>query len=114
VDQRHAAAGDDALFDRRAGRRQGVFDAVLLLLQLDFRSGADLDDGDAPGELPEALLELLAVPVGRGRLERRLDLADARLDRFGGAAALDDRRVLLGDNDAAGAAEVFDLDGVEL
>src|SRR3712207_7906783 len=29
ADQRHAAAGDDALFDGRAGRVQGVFDAGL-------------------------------------------------------------------------------------
>ena len=74
VDQRDAAARDDALFDRGARRRERVLDAVLLLLQLDFRRGADLDDGDAAGDLAEALLQLLAVPVGRRRLERGLDL----------------------------------------
>ena len=63
VDERHAAAGDDALLDRRAGRLQGVLDAVLLLLELDLGGRADLDDGDAAGELGEALLELLLVEV---------------------------------------------------
>ena len=34
VEQRHAAAGHDALLDRGARRRQRVLDAVLLLLEL--------------------------------------------------------------------------------
>ena len=59
ADQRDAAAGDDALFDGRAGRRDGVLDAVLLLLELDLGGRADLDHGDAAGELGEPLLELL-------------------------------------------------------
>ena len=63
VDQRHAAAGDDALLDRRAGRAQGVLDAVLLLLQLGLGRGADLDDGHAAGQLGQPLLQLLAVVV---------------------------------------------------
>ena len=109
VDQGDAAAGDDALFDRRAGRRQRVLDAVLLLLQLDLGRGADLDDGDAAGELAEALLQLLAVPVGRGRLERGLDLA-RRGPRSSFLAPLPSMMVvsLLGDDDAAGAAQVLD------
>ncbi len=80
VDERDAAAGDDALFDGRARGAEGVLDAVLLLLELDFGGGADLDDGDAAGELAEALLQLLAVPVGGRGLESGLDLADAALD----------------------------------
>ena len=75
VDEGDAAAGDDALFDGRAGGREGVLDAVLLLLQLDLGGGADLDDGDAAGQLAQALLELLAVPVGGRGLEGGLDLA---------------------------------------
>ena len=71
-----AAAGDDALLDRRAGRGDGVLDAVLLLLELDLGGGADLDHADAAGELGEPLLELLAVPVGVGVLDLGLDLVD--------------------------------------
>jgi hypothetical protein len=51
-----AAAGDDALLDRRAGGRQSVFDAVLLLLELDLGGRADLDDGNAASQLGKALL----------------------------------------------------------
>ena len=68
-EQGDAAAGDDALLDGRPGRRQGVLDAVLLLLELDLGGRADLDDGDAAGQLGQALLELLAVPVGVGVLD---------------------------------------------
>ena len=57
--------GDDALFDRRAGRVQRVLDAGLLLLHLGLGRGADLDDRDAAGELRQALLELLPVVVAR-------------------------------------------------
>ena len=42
--------------------------------------GADLDDADAAGQLGEALLELLAVPVGVGALDLGLDLVDAAGD----------------------------------
>ena len=77
LQQRRAAAGDDALLDRRTGRRERVLDAVLLLLELDLGRGADLDDGDAAGQLGEALLELLAVVVGGGLLDLRLDLGHA-------------------------------------
>ena len=65
ADERHAAAGDDALLDGRAGRVQRVLDARLLLLHLDLGRRADVDDGDAADELREALLELLAVVVAR-------------------------------------------------
>ena len=113
VDQRHTTAGDDALFDGGTGRAEGVLNAVLALLELDFGGGADLDDGDGAGELAEALLQLLTVPVrGRG-LESALDLDDAGVDVLAGAVALDDGGLVLGDDDAAGAAQVFDLDGVE-
>ena len=60
AEERDAAAGDDALLDRRARRVERVLDASLLLLHLGLGVRADLDDGDAAGELREALLELLA------------------------------------------------------
>src|SRR3546814_3664242 len=51
ADQHDAAAGNDAFFDGRTGRVQGVFDARLLFLHLDFGRGPDLDTGNTAGEL---------------------------------------------------------------
>ncbi len=48
TDQGDAAARDDAFLDRRTGGMQGVFDARLLFLHLDFGGGADLDHRNAP------------------------------------------------------------------
>src|SRR5690606_475936 len=96
--ERGAAAGDDALLDGRTGGREGVLDAVLLLLELDLGGRADLDDGDAAGELGEALLELLAIPVGVGVLDLALDLGDAALHVVLGTGALDDGGLVLGDD----------------
>ena len=97
--------GDDALLDGGLGGRHGVLDAVLLLLELHLGGRADLEDGDAAGQLGEALLELLAVVVGVGVLDLGLDLVDAALDVVLGAGALDDRGLVLGDDDLAGLAE---------
>jgi hypothetical protein len=55
----------------------GVVDAVLALLDLDFRRAADADDAHAARELRETLLQLLAVVVRGGLLDLRLDLLDA-------------------------------------
>ena len=78
--QRHAAAGHDALLDGRLGRVQRVLDARLLLLHLGLGRRADLDHRHAADELRQPLLQLLAVVV-RGRLlDLRADLLDAALD----------------------------------
>ncbi len=61
-----AAAGEDALFDRRAAGVECVYYACLLLLHLDLGGCADVDLCDAAGELGEALFELLAVVVAGG------------------------------------------------
>jgi hypothetical protein len=53
---------------------------VLLLLQLHLGGGADLDDGHAAGQLGQALLQLLAVPVAVGVVDLGLDLVDAADD----------------------------------
>lgn len=42
---------------------QDLFDARLLFLHLGFGGRADIDNGHAPGELRNALLELLAVII---------------------------------------------------
>src|SRR5205085_5994941 len=71
--QRHAAARQDALLDRGAGRMERVVDAVLALLHLDLGRAADTDHRDAAGKLGEPLLELLTIVVGGGLLDLRLD-----------------------------------------
>ena len=67
-----------------------------------------------PDELREALLQLLAVEVGVGRLDLGLELLDPALDRLGVAGAVDDRRRVLVDDDLAGAAELRELRVLEL
>ena len=114
LQERGPTAGDEALFDGRAGRRERILDAVLLLLELDLGGRADLDHRDATGQLGEPLLELLAVVVGGGLLDLGLDLGHAGLDLVRRAGAVDDRRVVLGRDDAAGRAEVLGRDRVEL
>ena len=74
ADQRDAAARNHALFDRRTRGVQRVFDAGLLLFHLDLGRSADLDHGDAAGELRNALLQLLLVVVGGGFLDLLADL----------------------------------------
>ena len=113
-EQGGAAAGDDALLDGGPGGRDGVLDAVLLLLELDLGGRADLDDGDAAGELGQPLLQLLAVPVGVGVLDLALDLGDAALDVVLGAGALDDGGLVLGDDHLAGLTEQVERGAVEL
>ena len=101
ADQRHAAARDDALLDRRAGRVQRVLDARLLLLHLDLGRRADADHRHAADQLRQPLLQLLAVVV-RGRLlDLGADLLDAALDVRLLAGAVDDRRVVLVDRRCA-------------
>src|SRR5690606_27059778 len=46
VHQGGTATGDDALLDGCTGRRHGVLDAVLALLELDLGGRTDLDDAD--------------------------------------------------------------------
>jgi hypothetical protein len=47
---------------------------------LDFGGAADADNRDAAGELCQPLLQLLAVVVGGGLLNLRLDLGNAGLN----------------------------------
>ena len=85
-----------------------VVDAILALLHLGLGGAADADHRDAAGELGQPLLQLLAVVVGGGLLDLRLDLIDARLDVGLLAGAVDDRGVLLVDHHLLGAAEHVD------
>ena len=87
-DQRHAAAGDDAFFNRRAGRVQRVFDAGLLFFHFRFGRRADIDLRHAAGELRQAFLQLFAIVIAGGDVDLAADLLDAALNR------LDSRRRL--------------------
>src|SRR3954466_11004396 len=78
-----ATTGDDALLDGGLGVAHRVLDAVLALLELDLGRGTGLDDGDATGQLGQALLQLLAVVVGVRLLDLGADLVDATLQLAG-------------------------------
>src|SRR5690606_25797073 len=114
LDEGDATTGDDTLLDRGLRRADGVLDAVLALLQLDLGGRADLDDRDTTGELGQTLLQLLAVVVGVAALDLRPDLVEPCLDLLGGASALDDRGLVLGDDDLAGLAEQVEGGVLEL
>ena len=106
TDERDAAAGDDAFVHCRARGVQCVLDASLLLLHFALGRGANVDHGHTARELRLALLELLLVVVARALLDRDFDFLDATLDLVGFAGAINDRRVVLIDDDALGTAEV--------
>src|ERR1039458_5568701 len=56
ANQRHAAAGDDAFFDRCAGCVECVLNASLLLLELGLGCSGPLYEGNPPYELGKPLL----------------------------------------------------------
>src|SRR5271165_963281 len=112
--QSHAAAGHDAFLDGRARGVQRVVDAVLALLHLDLGRAADADDRNPAGELRQTLLQLLAVVVRGGLLDLRADLIAAALDVVALAGALDDRGVLLLDENPLRLAENVQGDVLEL
>ena len=105
LQQGHAATGDDALLNGGLGVAHGIFDAVLALLELDLGGRAGLDDRNTAGQLGQALLQLLAVVVGGGLGDLRLDLLHARLDVGLLAGTVHDGRVVLVDADLLGLAE---------
>jgi hypothetical protein len=72
-----------------------LFALFARLLGFDHGGATDADERDAAGELGEPLLQLLAIIVGRGLLDLRLDLEVARLDVGLLPGAADDRGVLL-------------------
>src|SRR5690349_19297601 len=114
ADQRNAAARDHAFFNGRTGRVQRVFDAGLLFLHLDLGGSANLDHGNAAGELGNTLLELLLVVVRRGFFSLLTDRLDARLDVGSLAGSVDDRGVLFLHDDLLGIAEIVDRGLLEL
>src|SRR5690606_21171799 len=114
LDQGDTAARDHTLLDTGLGGPHRVLDAVLALLQLDLGGRADLDDRHAAGQLRQPLLQLLAVVVGVALLDLGPDLVHPALDLLRVAGALDDRRLVLGHHDLAGAAEQVEADVLQL
>src|SRR5680860_1160074 len=112
--KRHAATGNDTFLDGRAGRVQRIVDTILPLPHFDLGGTADLDHGNAAGELGQPLLQLLAVVVRTGVLDLLTDLGDARLDILFLAGAIDDGGVILGDDDLLRLAEHVEGHVVEL
>ena len=87
---------------------ESIFHARLLLLHLALGSSTDVDDGNTTGELGQTLLELLAVVIRRGLVDRGFDLLDATLDFVFVALTIDEGGVLLIDDDSLGATEIGD------
>src|SRR3546814_3267746 len=114
IEQRSAAAGNDAFLNGRAGGVKRVVDAILALLHFDFRSAADLDHRNAASKLGETLLQLFTVIVRRSRLDLRADLLVPALDALGVARTIDKGRVVLVDRDALGAAKHVERDAFQL
>src|SRR4029453_5755428 len=83
-------------------------DASLLLLHFELRRRADLDDGNAAGELRQPLLQLLLVVVARGLFVLAPDARRAPLDLRFVARPADDRGGFLRDFDARGAPELIE------
>ena len=112
--QGDAASGNNAFFHGRAGGVEGVFHAGFLFLHFRLGGGADVDDGHAAGQLGQALLQFLAVVIGGGFVNLAADLVDTALDVGGLAVAFDDGGVFLVNDDALGAAQVFQPDAFQL
>src|SRR5689334_3472179 len=114
TDQGDTAARNHAFFNGGTRGVQRVFDAGLLFLHLDFGGSANLDHGDAAGELGNTLLELLLVVVRSGLDGLLTDRLDARLDVGGLARTTDDGRVFLLDDDLLGIAQIIERSLLEL
>ena len=112
--QRHTTAGHHALFDRGTGGVQRIFDTGFLLFHFDFRGRAHLDHGNATGQFGHALLQLLAVVVGRGVVDLHADFVDARVDPGRFAGTVDDGGVVLVHGHALGGAQVLQGGGLQI
>src|SRR5262249_53864049 len=110
----HSTARQDALLNRRPRRVHGVLDAVLAFFYLDLARPADPDHRHSPNELGKPFLQLLAVIVGGGLIDLRLDLGDTSLNVSFLAGTLNDGGVLLLDHHLLGTAKHIDFHVLEL
>ncbi|EKE17432.1 MAG: DNA polymerase II large subunit [uncultured bacterium] len=107
TNQRHAAACDNAFFNRSTGRVQRIFNARLLFLHFDFGGGTNLDDGNAASQLGHTFLQLFLVVIGSRFFDLGADLLDAGFDHRSFASAVDNNGVFLGDFDPLGLAQIL-------
>ena len=119
ANQGHAAAGQDAFGDRRAGRMQRVLDASLLLLHARLPSRRRrADDRDAAlRHLGEAFAESCSLSyslLGPTLVHLGGDLIDAGHDGVLLAGAVDERAAFFLDADHLGLAQLVELDIFEL
>src|SRR2546422_998613 len=104
--QRHPPPRTDPPLPPGARGMQRLLAPRLLLFHLGLGSRADVDPRDAAGELRQPLLQLLLVVIGRGLLDRGLDLVDPALDVHVLALATDDGGVVLVHHDPLGLAQI--------
>ena len=112
--ERHAATRHDAFFDCGTCRVHRVFDARLLLLHLRLGCRADFDDCHTADEFRQTLLQLLAVVVRRGLFDLRAQCLHTAFDVGVFAVAFDEGRVVLVNRHLLGAAQIFELDVLQL
>ena len=93
--QRDTTASYHAFFDSRTGCVQGIFNAGLLLFHLDLGGSANLDNRNTAGQLGYALLQFLAIVIGRSVFDLDADLADTGLDGIVVTGTIDDGGVVL-------------------
>ncbi|KAI6747533.1 hypothetical protein HG530_015843 [Fusarium avenaceum] len=106
LDQGSTTTGEDTLLNSSTGGVQGIDESVLLLTDLDLGGATDLDDGDTARELSKALLELLLLVLGGGRVsDDTTDLLTSLSNGILAAVTVEDNGVLLGDGDGTGGAE---------
>ena len=91
-----------------------VFHARLLLLHLGFSGRADFDHGHAADQLGQPFLQFFTVVVRGGFFDLGAHLLHTALDVSSLAGAFDDRGVVLVHGDLLGAAQVGQLDALQL
>merc|ERR1712004_813670 len=67
--QSNTTTGNNALLNSSPGGVQGVGDPVLLLVHLNLRGAADLEDSHTTGKPGHSLLDLLLLILGVGLLD---------------------------------------------
>src|SRR6185312_13888545 len=112
--QGQPATRNDTLGDRGLGGADGVVECFLFRFHLCFGRRADANDGNAAGQFREPLLQLFAIVVACGLFDFASDLLDASIDLRALAAAADNCRIVLVDDDPLRASELFNGRVVEL
>mmetsp|Transcript_14238 Transcript_14238/g.36806 ORF Transcript_14238/g.36806 Transcript_14238/m.36806 type:complete len:512 (-) Transcript_14238:54-1589(-) len=114
IEERGAAARDDALLECSLRGAERVVEPVLHLVDLHLRGATDLDDSDTAGELCQALLELILLVLGGGELDGVPDGLAALLDAGLVARGVQEHGVVLRDGHGLDAAELGELHVLEL